>query len=133
MPSDLSSLVHWILFLPLGAAVLSALFLRRAGGLAAWLSTGTAFVIAGLSLLLLGKGVDVSWHVELAKFGDVSLGFGYLIDANARLMLFVVSFVAAWIHLFSVGYMKEDPARGRFFAGLSIFMFSILGIVVADN
>ena len=133
MPSDLSSVVHWILFLPLGAAALSALFLRRAGGIAAWLSTGTAFVIAGLSLLLLGKGVDVTWHVELAKFGGVSLGFGYLIDANARLMLFVVSFVAAWIHLFSVGYMKEDPARGRFFAGLSIFMFSILGIVVADN
>ncbi|MEN9653071.1 MAG: hypothetical protein RL303_791, partial [Verrucomicrobiota bacterium] len=46
---------------------------------------------------------------------------------------FVVSFVAAWIHLFSVGYMREDAARGRFFAGLSIFMFSILGIVVADN
>ena len=133
MPSDLSSLVHWILFLPLGAAALSALFLRRAGGLAAWLSTGVAFAIAGLSLILLGKGVDVTWHVELAKFGGVSLGFGYLIDANARLMLFVVSFVAAWIHLFSVGYMKEDSARGRFFAGLSIFMFSILGIVVADN
>jgi NADH-quinone oxidoreductase subunit L len=63
----------------------------------------------------------------------VSLGFGYLLDANARLMLFVVSFVAAWIHLFSVGYMREDEARGRFFGGLSIFMFSILGIVVADN
>ncbi len=133
MPSDLTSLVHWILFLPLGAAALSALFLRRAGTLAAWLSTGTAFAIAVLSLLLLGQGSDVTWHVELARFGGVSLGFGYLIDANARLMLFVVSFVAAWIHLFSVGYMKEDPARGRFFAGLSIFMFSILGIVVADN
>jgi len=133
MPSDLSSLVHWILFLPLGAAALSALFLRRAGGLAAWFSTATAFVIAGLALVLLGRGVDVAWHVELARFGGVSLGFGYLIDANARLMLFVVSFVAAWIHLFSVGYMREDAARGRFFAGLSIFMFSILGIVVADN
>jgi NADH-quinone oxidoreductase subunit L len=45
----------------------------------------------------------------------------------------VVSFVAAWIHLFSVGYMRDDDARGRFFGGLSIFMFSILGIVVADN
>ena len=75
MPSDLSSLVHWILFLPLGAAALSALFLRRAGSIAAWLSTGTAFAISGLSLVLLGKGVDVAWHVELAKFGGISLGF----------------------------------------------------------
>ena len=133
MPSDLSSLVHWILFLPLGAAAISALFLRKQGTLAAWLSTGTAFAIAGLSLKLLSQDGIVTWHTELAKFGGISLGFGYLIDANARLMLFVVSFVAAWIHLFSVGYMKEDAARGRFFAGLSIFMFSILGIVVADN
>ena len=134
MTNDLSSLVHWILFLPLGAAALSALFLRRAGGAAAWLSTATAFVLAGLSLkLLTAATADVTWHVELAKFGGISLGFGYLIDANARLMLFVVTFVAAWIHLFSVGYMQDDAARGRFFAGLSIFMFSILGIVVADN
>ena len=134
MSPDFSSLVHWILFLPLGAALFIALFLRRAGAVAAWLSTGVAFAIAALALrLLTATPADTRWHVELAKLGDVSLGFGYLIDANARLMLFVVSFVAAWIHLFSVGYMQEDPARGRFFAGLSIFMFSILGIVVADN
>ena len=134
MSPDFSSLVHWILFLPLGAAALSALFLRRAGAFAAWFSTATAFTIAGLSLqLLLQSSGTVTWHVELAKLGEISLGFGYLIDANARLMLFVVSFVAAWIHLFSVGYMQDDAARGRFFAGLSIFMFSILGIVVADN
>ncbi len=134
MSPDLSSLVHWILFLPLGAAALSALFLRRSGAVAAWFSTATAFAIAALSLRLLTQSTgDVTWHVELAKLGEISLGFGYLIDANARLMLFVVSFVAAWIHLFSVGYMQDDAARGRFFAGLSIFMFSILGIVVADN
>ncbi len=106
MPSDLTSLVHWILFLPLGAAALSALFLRRAGGLAAWFSTAAAFGIAGLSLYLLAQGADVRWHVELARFGGVSLGFGYLLDATARLMLFVVSFVAAWIYLFSVGYIR---------------------------
>ncbi len=125
--------LHWILFLPLFAAAFSALFLRRQGAIAAWFSTATAFTIAGLALKVLLTGGDVTWHIELAKFGDISLGFGYLLDANARLMLFVVSFVAAWIHLFSVGYMQEDEARGRFFAGLSIFMFSILGIVVADN
>lgn len=134
MSPDFSSLVHWILFLPLGAALFIALFLRRAGAVAAWLSTGVAFAIAALALRLLTAAPgDTRWHVELAKLGDISLGFGYLLDANARLMLFVVSFVAAWIHLFSVGYMRDDDARGRFFGGLSIFMFSILGIVVADN
>ncbi|MEY3772783.1 MAG: hypothetical protein RL067_797, partial [Verrucomicrobiota bacterium] len=107
MSPDFSSLVHWILFLPLGAALFIALFLRRAGAVAAWLSTGVAFAIAGLALRLLTAAPgDTRWHVELAKLGDISLGFGYLLDANARLMLFVVSFVAAWIHLFSVGYMR---------------------------
>ena len=48
-------------------------------------------------------------------------------------MLLVVSFVAFWIHLFSVGYMDSDTCKGRYFGGLSIFMFSMLGIVVADN
>ena len=48
-------------------------------------------------------------------------------------MLFVVSFVGFFIHVFSVGYMDDDKARGRFFAGLSIFMASMLGIVLADN
>ena len=45
MSSDLTSLVHWILFLPLGAAAFSALFLRRSGAFAAWLSTAAAFEI----------------------------------------------------------------------------------------
>ena len=134
MPPDLSSLVHWILFLPLVVAAFSALVLRRVGTIAAYLSTATAFVIAILSWLVLHQGSgNTTWHVELAHFGQLSLGFGYLLDENARLMLFVVSFVAAWIHLFSIGYMADDAAKGRFFAGLSIFMFSILGIVVADN
>ncbi len=134
MSSDLSSLVHWILFLPLGAAALQALLLRRQGAVASWLSTGAAFIGAGLALrILLTSEADVRWHAEIARLGDISLGVGYLVDAHARLMLFVVTFVGALIHLFSVGYMADDDARGRFFAGLSVFMFSILGIVVADN
>ncbi len=77
MSPDFSSLVHWILFLPLGAALLIALFLRRAGAVAAWLSTGVAFAIAGLALRLLTAAPgDTRWHVELAKLGDISLGFG---------------------------------------------------------
>ena len=48
-------------------------------------------------------------------------------------MLTMVAFVGFLIHVFSLGYMKEDKARARFFGGLSIFMFSMLGIVLADN
>ena len=45
----------------------------------------------------------------------------------------MVAFVGFLIHVFSLGYMADDPARGRYFGGLSIFMFSMLGIVLADN
>ena len=61
MSPDFSSLVHWILFLPLGAALFIALFLRRAGAVAAWLSTGVAFAIAALALRLLTAAHDLGW------------------------------------------------------------------------
>ena len=48
-------------------------------------------------------------------------------------MLFVVAFVGFWIHVFSLGYMNDDESKARYFGGLSIFMFSMLGIVFADN
>ncbi len=134
MSRDFTDLVHGILMLPLAAAALQALLCRRLGALASWISTGAAFVGAGLALrLLTASEGDVRWHAEIARLGEISLGVGYLVDSHARLMLFVVTFVGALIHLFSVGYMADDSARGRFFAGLSVFMFSILGIVVADN
>jgi NADH-quinone oxidoreductase subunit L len=58
---------------------------------------------------------------------------GFHFNNLAALMLLVVSFVACWIQLFSAGYMADDEGKARFFGGLSIFMFSILGIVLADN
>jgi len=48
-------------------------------------------------------------------------------------MLLVVTFVAAWIQLFSIGYMDDDGSKGRFFTGLSLFMFAIIGIAIASN
>ena len=130
------SLLHWILFLPLVSAAICGLLLRRAGGIAGIVSITTAFVIAGLALkVLLGltPGQSLTWQTEIGRLGEIPLRVGYLLDANAALMLFVVTFVGAWIHLFSWGYMREDDARGRFFAGLSLFMFAILGIVLADG
>ncbi len=123
-----------ILILPLASAVVIALFLRKRGALAAWLSTGTAGAIAGLSLQLIFSGernFPASW--EWLRFGDFVVSLGIKFDDLAALMLFVVSFVGFLIHVFSLGYMHDDQARARFFGGLSIFMFSMLGIVLADN
>ncbi|MDP1578634.1 MAG: NADH-quinone oxidoreductase subunit L [Candidatus Didemnitutus sp.] len=122
-----------LLFTPLASATVIALFLRRQGALSSWISTGAAAVVAALSLQLVFTGTDVNASTVWLSFGSFSLSLGFKIDALARLMLFVVGFVGFLIHVFSLGYMHDDAARARFFGGLSIFMFSMLGIVVADS
>ncbi len=123
-----------VLLLPLASAALIALFLRRQGAWAAWISTGTAGAIAVLSLqLIFGGERDFSASWDWLRFGDFVVRIGFKFDDLAALMLFVVSFVGFLIHVFSLGYMHDDPARARFFGGLSIFMFSMLGIVLASN
>ena len=63
------------------------------------------------------------------NFGDFEDNKGFFFDDVAKTMLIMVAFVGFLIHVFSLGYMADDPARGRYFGGLSIFMFSMLGIV----
>src|SRR6478609_952330 len=48
-------------------------------------------------------------------------------------MLFIVTFIGMLVHIYSLGYMKSDPAKARYFGALSLFMFSMNGIVLADN
>ncbi len=122
-----------ILLLPLVSAAIIALFLRRRGALASWLSTATAGVIAAISIILLQHGERFETSVEWLRFGSFAISLGIKFDDLAALMLFIVGFVGFLIHVFSLGYMHDDAARARFFGGLSIFMFSMLGIVLADN
>ncbi|MDR2982730.1 MAG: NADH-quinone oxidoreductase subunit L [Puniceicoccales bacterium] len=140
MSCDFSSpqtLLSTLLLAPLGAAAVSGLLFRRSRWGAPILSCTAALVVlvCSLKLLLTLDITQGAYHFSLPwlELGNFKLNIGFLIDQNAATMLFVVSFVAFWIHIFSVGYMDDDEARGRFFTGLSIFMFSILGIVVADN
>ncbi len=132
---ELPTLLTVILLLPLGSAAIIALFLRRRGNLAAAVSVLVGFGIMGLSLLALGQwdGNDLHVSHEWMRFGQYVFSMGFYFNHQTALMLLVVSFVASWIQLFSVGYMADDEGKGRFFGGLSIFMFSMLGIVLADN
>ncbi len=122
-----------ILLIPLASAAIIALFLRRQGGLATMVSVTAAAALAGLSLLLIASGERFTSSMEWLNIGGLSISLGFKFDDIAALMLFVVSFVGFFIHLFSTGYMHDDKARARYFGGLSIFMFSMLGIVFADN
>jgi NADH-quinone oxidoreductase subunit L len=122
-----------VLVLPLLSAAVIALFLRRSGGVAAALSVATATAIAVLAVSLALQGGRFNASVEWLRFGDFALSLGIKFDDLAALMLVIVGIVGLCVHVFSLGYMHDDAARGRYFGGLSIFMFSMIGIVLADN
>jgi len=124
-----------LLLLPLASAAVIALFLRRRHNLAAAISVLAAAGIAALAaqLIFAADRTPVTDSLEWLTLGPLTLSLGFLVDDLAKLMMAVVAFVGFLIHVFSIGYMRDDEAKARFFGGLSIFMFSMLGIVVADN
>src|SRR5690606_7294260 len=88
-------------------------------------------LIAALALVFGGERFDQAWG--WLSLGDYTLSLGIYFNDLAALMLFVVAVVGFFIHVFSLKYMRDDSGKARFFAGLSIFMFSMTGIVLADN
>jgi NADH-quinone oxidoreductase subunit L len=133
---DQATALAVILLAPLVSAGLIWAFARQLPALAMALSlaaAATILVFSGWLYFGLWDGAAFSVSREWLTLGDFTLSIGFLFNDLSALMLFVVAFVGFWIHLFSVGYMNDDGARGRFFGGLSIFMFSMLGIVLADN
>jgi len=124
---------YGLLAIPLFSATAIAFFFRRSGGVAAGVSIGAAALILATALHLIFKVDNFEYNASWIEIGSFSVDFGFLIDDLAKLMLFVVAFVGFLVHVFSYGYMKDDPDRARFFGGLSIFMFSMLGLVMASG
>ena len=125
----------WLLLaLPLASAALIQLVFPRNGKIAAFLATGSAGVTLLLSCILLGTisnevGPSFSWSAA----GGLDIHIGLLLDPLALRMMLVVTGVGFLVHVFSLGYMADDDSKARYFAGLSIFMFSMTGIVLASN
>jgi NADH-quinone oxidoreductase subunit L len=131
-------LLPWlILFLPLLAAGAITLFTRKDRQLSARLSIGA--IVAGFALTSifiaangwepLKKETLVTW----LEVGDLQVDFGLRLDPLSLLMLLIVTGVGGAIHIYSWGYMHEDRGFSRYFACLSLFTFSMLGIVLANN
>ena len=128
-----------ILFAPLAAAALITVATRRWQLLSALLSIAAIVTGFGLSLQLYftlehgGVAVAPAALHWLVVGKVVNIEFGATIDHLSVLMLLVVTGVGSAIHIYSLGYMKGDPGFSRFFACLSLFTFSMLGIVLATN
>src|SRR3546814_10054037 len=80
---------------------------------------------------------DLQPHVvhvlDFIRSGDLSVAWSLRVDMLTAVMLVVVTTVSALVHLYSWGYMAEDPDQTRFFAYLSLFTFAMLMLVTADN
>ncbi len=127
-----------ILLSPLVGAILAGLFGRALGDRGAMLvTTALLFLACALSwTALLTFDPEVVGRVTLMRWiesGTLAVDWAIRIDTLSVVMMVVVTSVSALVHLYSFGYMAEDPARARFFAYLSLFTFAMLALVTADN
>ncbi len=122
-----------VLVAPLVSAALIALMSRKRGGIASAVSVLAAAVVAIIGLKLTLDGERFAWNAPWFDVGSFTLSIGFLFDDLSALMLAIVGVVGLAVHVFSIGYMNDDAAKARYFGGLSLFMFSMLGIVLANN
>src|ERR1700736_5346131 len=130
-----NSLLPWLaLLLPLGSAGVITLFTRR------WKNISSAISIAAvLGSFICSCAIFVKVDISAPEFmwidirGVCNVPIAFILDDLSRLMLFVVTLVGALIHIYSLGYMRGDEGKSRYFAALSLFMFAMLGIVLSNN
>lgn len=131
-----------IVGLPLLGAMLAGLFGKQLGRKNAHrvtiLTVGLSFC---LSLLLAKQGfidkaiampLDLTWYIW-GTVADIPIRVGFYVDALSISMLLVVTAVSWLVHIYTIGYMKEDPGYQRFFSYIAFFTFSMLMLVLSNN
>src|SRR5882672_7522331 len=134
--------IKLIVLLPMLAAAIAGLFCRIIGDRAAQIVTCAALLIAAaLSVFVfvrIGFGPENGKLVVVQLFswidsGSLDINWSLRVDTLTAVMLIVVTGVSSMVHVYSVGYMAEDPSIPRFMAYLSLFTFFMLMLVTADN
>ncbi len=131
----MTAILPWIaLLLPLASALVIVIATRPLRTLSAFISVAAVLgsFVCGCFIFFqqTAAAASISW-IDLPPLFSVPLGL--TLDPLSRSMLFMVTGVGALIHIYSLGYMATDEGKSRYFAGLSLFMFSMLGIVLANN
>jgi len=126
-----------ILFLPLLSVAAITLFTLRCKMTSSLISIGaivTGFILTIAFIAANGFHPAVTeTSVNWLSIGGLQIDFGLKLDALSLMMLLIVTGVGGAIHIYSFGYMHEDRSMARFFAFMSLFTFSMLGIVLANN
>jgi NADH-quinone oxidoreductase subunit L len=134
----MKSLYLLIPLAPLAGAIIAGLFGKAIGR--AWshrltiLGVLISFLLSCYVFLDVLKGNTFNGAVYTwITSGEAKLEIGFLIDRLSALMMVVVTFVSLMVHIYTIGYMAEDPGYQRFFAYISLFTFSMLMLVMANN
>ena len=132
--------IKLIVFLPLVAAAIAGLFCRVIGARPAQIVTCAALLIAAaLSVFVfvkIGFGTEKLIVIKLFSWiesGTLDISWALRVDTLTAVMLIVVTGVSSMVHIYSIGYMEDDPSIPRFMAYLSLFTFFMLMLVTADN
>jgi len=125
----------WLILLaPLVSAALITLVTRPARRLSAFISVVAVLLSFFCSCIVFARPEISALEIPWIEFhGILRVPIGFILDPLSKTMLVLVSGVGALIHIYSLGYMRDDPGKSRYFASLSLFMFSMLGIVLANN
>jgi len=130
-------LVLLVPLLPLVGVLINGLFgakIRGRAHLVAVSASGLSCLVAFLVLFQAADGGVLDWDLySWLKVGDFQVPIGILVDPLSVVMMLVVTFVGFLIHVYSIGYMHDDPGYARFFTYLNLFMFSMLVLVLANN
>lgn len=136
--SPMQSLYLTVPLAPLAGAIIAGLFGKLIGRTGAHVVTILGVAIAFVASLLIFQDVQAgntfngpvyTWLTS----GDLHLEIGFLIDRLTVLMMLVVTFVSLMVHIYTIGYMAEDPGYQRFFSYISLFTFSMLMLVMSNN
>ena len=128
-----------IVFLPLIGCLIAGLLGSRIGPRPCELITSGFLVVSAflswIAFFQVGFGHETTKVTVLPwiQSGDLVVDWAFRIDTLTAVMLVVVTTVSALVHIYSIGYMHDDPDRPRFFAYLSLFTFAMLMLVTSDN
>jgi len=130
----------YIVLAPLLGAIIAGLFGRAVGRTGAHLATilgvGVSFVLSCVVFQRIVLGGEAPLNVNLYQWlatGGVNFYIGFLIDPLTVTMMVVVTFVSWMVHIYTIGYMHDDPGYQRFFSYISLFTFSMLMLVMSNN
>ena len=137
---DMKSLCMLIAFAPLFAAMVAGLLGKQVGRAGAHsitiLAVGASFVGSVIVLMRLMESGLQAQEFQLydwMRIGSITLEVGFLIDSLTAIMMIVVTSVSLMVHIYTIGYMHDDPGYKRFFSYISLFTFSMLMLVMSNN